>query len=309
MMQAGGTSPVNTRSPQPVGYGPGGLGGAAQADFDSLIDLITSTVAPTTWDGCGGAGLDRPVRDQPQPRRQPDAGSPRGNRRPAGAVAAPAGPAGDDRSPLHHAQRQLLRADRRRLRLRHRRQRRRRRRPAARSATDPITGDRAIIVRPRTSAPGAPTSRPTWTSPSRRTASAWPCRSSAASPAAGGQLGFAILSDIEAYFFIQAAQGDRRQQHAAGPQGHALQRPAGVRLRHLAEPVRDQRDPGGGRLRRRPAAGDRRALRRHVHDRAGRGLPRPALRAADRGAVLQQDRRGRRRSPSTANVRRTAAPP
>ena len=38
------------------GFGPGGLGGGSQADFDSLIDLITSTVQPTTWDTVGGPG-------------------------------------------------------------------------------------------------------------------------------------------------------------------------------------------------------------------------------------------------------------
>ncbi|HAY81119.1 MAG TPA: hypothetical protein DCY79_15040 [Planctomycetaceae bacterium] len=31
-------------------------GGAAQADFDSLIELITSTIAPQSWDEVGGAG-------------------------------------------------------------------------------------------------------------------------------------------------------------------------------------------------------------------------------------------------------------
>ena len=36
--------------------GPGGMGGATQADFDSLIDLITSTVKPSTWDHMGGPG-------------------------------------------------------------------------------------------------------------------------------------------------------------------------------------------------------------------------------------------------------------
>jgi general secretion pathway protein D len=46
----------NTRTSQPVGYGPGGLGGASQADFDTLIELITSTIAPTTWVDAGGAG-------------------------------------------------------------------------------------------------------------------------------------------------------------------------------------------------------------------------------------------------------------
>ena len=34
----------------------GGQGGGNEADFDSLIDLITSTVAPTTWDEVGGPG-------------------------------------------------------------------------------------------------------------------------------------------------------------------------------------------------------------------------------------------------------------
>lgn len=35
-------------------------GGGTQADFDSLIDLITSTVAPTTWDQVGGPGSIAP---------------------------------------------------------------------------------------------------------------------------------------------------------------------------------------------------------------------------------------------------------
>ncbi len=36
--------------------GPGGMGGGAQADFDSLIELITTTVKPQTWDEVGGPG-------------------------------------------------------------------------------------------------------------------------------------------------------------------------------------------------------------------------------------------------------------
>jgi general secretion pathway protein D len=40
----------------PVGAGPGGAGGGVAADFDSLIQLITSTIAPTTWDEVGGSG-------------------------------------------------------------------------------------------------------------------------------------------------------------------------------------------------------------------------------------------------------------
>jgi hypothetical protein len=38
----------------------GGRGGGAEADFDSLIDLITSTIRPTTWDGVGGVGSVAP---------------------------------------------------------------------------------------------------------------------------------------------------------------------------------------------------------------------------------------------------------
>ncbi len=56
---AGG--PMMPQSPGPAGYGPGGLGGGAMADFDSLIDLITATVAPDTWEETtGGAGTIEP---------------------------------------------------------------------------------------------------------------------------------------------------------------------------------------------------------------------------------------------------------
>lgn len=34
----------------------GAQGGAGNADFDSLIDLITTTIQPTSWDNVGGAG-------------------------------------------------------------------------------------------------------------------------------------------------------------------------------------------------------------------------------------------------------------
>ncbi|MCO6455221.1 MAG: general secretion pathway protein GspD [Pirellulaceae bacterium] len=42
------------RPSQPIG--PAGLGGGVQADFDSLIELITSTIAPQSWDDVGGPG-------------------------------------------------------------------------------------------------------------------------------------------------------------------------------------------------------------------------------------------------------------
>jgi general secretion pathway protein D len=43
--------------PQQIPFGgPGGMGGGVQPDFDSLIELITTTIAPTTWTEVGGAG-------------------------------------------------------------------------------------------------------------------------------------------------------------------------------------------------------------------------------------------------------------
>ncbi len=45
---------------QATGYGPGGLGGGAAADFDSLIELITSTISPDSWDDVGGTGSIAP---------------------------------------------------------------------------------------------------------------------------------------------------------------------------------------------------------------------------------------------------------
>jgi general secretion pathway protein D len=50
----GGMGGASGPSSMPIGSGPGGLGGAASADFDSLIDLIVSTVATETWAENGG---------------------------------------------------------------------------------------------------------------------------------------------------------------------------------------------------------------------------------------------------------------
>jgi general secretion pathway protein D len=56
--------PPGTGVPQSFGFaspgGPGGLGGGAQPDFASLIQLITSTIQPTTWDENGGPGAIYP---------------------------------------------------------------------------------------------------------------------------------------------------------------------------------------------------------------------------------------------------------
>ena len=52
--------PGGMSSSIPMGGGPGGLGGAGAADFDSLISLITSTVQPSTWEEVGGTGTIAP---------------------------------------------------------------------------------------------------------------------------------------------------------------------------------------------------------------------------------------------------------
>jgi general secretion pathway protein D len=53
-------SPPVSGVPQQINFGPGGLGGGSQADFDPLIDLITATIAPQTWDTVGGPGSIQP---------------------------------------------------------------------------------------------------------------------------------------------------------------------------------------------------------------------------------------------------------
>ncbi|MCA9262501.1 MAG: hypothetical protein KDA60_01585 [Planctomycetales bacterium] len=40
----------------PLGFGPGGPGGGTQADFTTLTDLIEATVEPDTWEAQGGTG-------------------------------------------------------------------------------------------------------------------------------------------------------------------------------------------------------------------------------------------------------------
>ncbi|MEX0867540.1 MAG: hypothetical protein WD030_09290, partial [Pirellulales bacterium] len=54
----GGITPpgIHAQSSSPSGFTTGGNGGAARADFDAIIQLMTSTVAPTTWAEVGGPG-------------------------------------------------------------------------------------------------------------------------------------------------------------------------------------------------------------------------------------------------------------
>lgn len=58
----GGNGPVAGMNPGGMGYGPGGMGGGIVADFDSLIDLITNTIAVDSWDEVGGPGHIEPFR-------------------------------------------------------------------------------------------------------------------------------------------------------------------------------------------------------------------------------------------------------
>ncbi|WP_254506709.1 general secretion pathway protein GspD [Anatilimnocola floriformis] len=56
MSEGNGLFPTATsRNPATPG-GPGGMGGGVQADFDPLIDLITSTIEPDSWQDVGGPG-------------------------------------------------------------------------------------------------------------------------------------------------------------------------------------------------------------------------------------------------------------
>ncbi|NLE37064.1 MAG: hypothetical protein GX621_03470 [Pirellulaceae bacterium] len=59
MAQPGARRPGSMAGGGPAmgGFGPGGLGGGSQAEFEPLIDLITSTVKYNTWQEYGGEGL------------------------------------------------------------------------------------------------------------------------------------------------------------------------------------------------------------------------------------------------------------
>jgi general secretion pathway protein D len=54
---AGGGAPGGS---MPIGFGPGGLGGGSQADFTQLMELIQSTIDPTGWADAGGEGSIAP---------------------------------------------------------------------------------------------------------------------------------------------------------------------------------------------------------------------------------------------------------
>ncbi len=132
-------SPNFVNAPQ-VTYGTRNL---SREDFEPLIQLIRTSVAPGTWQsgpdqgynpggyGYGGGRrwsrargraayrFDHAVLPEHQPDHSPHVRGSRRDRRPASAASPSAGPPDLRRGAVHHGQRQLLRADRRRLRLRH----------------------------------------------------------------------------------------------------------------------------------------------------------------------------------------------
>jgi general secretion pathway protein D len=61
-MASDGSSSLSGSPISQYSGGPGGLGGGTQADFESLIELITTTIAPTTWDDVGGPGSIQPFQ-------------------------------------------------------------------------------------------------------------------------------------------------------------------------------------------------------------------------------------------------------
>jgi general secretion pathway protein D len=280
----------------PLGFGPGGLGGGSQPDFDSLIELITTTVQPESWDEVGGPGA---IHQH------------------AGNLSLVISQTQEVHEEIADLLDQLRRLQDLQVTI------------EVRFITlndnfferigidfDFDIDDNTSQINPTRALPRT-TPAPAWRSAwirrgSPRTTSTSFTQGSfgSAVPQFGGfdaataaNFGFAILSDIEVFFLLQAAQGDDRTNVLQAPKVTLFNGQHGVRLRHLATAVRDQRDPGRRRLRRRPPAGDRGAQRRHVAQRAGRGLARPAVRAADAGAVLQPDRRRGGRSPSPARRR------
>ncbi len=59
---SGGTAPAFGNGDRPGAGISGGAGGGAIADFDSLMDLIETTIAPDTWEALGGPSTMSPYR-------------------------------------------------------------------------------------------------------------------------------------------------------------------------------------------------------------------------------------------------------
>jgi general secretion pathway protein D len=194
----------------PIGSGPGGMGGGANADFDSLIDLIVSTVASETWAENGGGEAEiRPfptnlslVISQTQAVHEQIA---------------------DLLEQLRRLQDLQVTIEVRFIRLNDSFFERigidfdANIGPAANANTINPDGTvnrsaaSAIVGVDAPTGPGLPTFTADLDVPFRQGsfAASVPVMTSF-DPATAANFGFAILSDIEAYFLIQAAQGDSR---------------------------------------------------------------------------------------------------
>ncbi|MBI1901638.1 MAG: general secretion pathway protein GspD, partial [Planctomycetia bacterium] len=221
--------------PAPLGAGPGGLGGAGQPDFDSLIELITTTVAPQTWDDAGGPGSikefetnltlvvsnTRDVHDQiadllEQLRRLQDLQvtievrfiTLNDNFFERIGVDFDFDIDDDIDRPFQVFGEQDLNAA-----------------PTSTSGTDVPAFDHPRSIQDRDHGPGVTvglergsTFRADLDIPFRN--GSFPLaipQFGGFQPGAGAELGFAILSDLEAFFFIEASQGDRRSNVLQAP--------------------------------------------------------------------------------------------
>ncbi len=219
----------------PFGAGAGGMGGAALADFQSLIDLIQTTVNPTSWDAQGGPGSISPfptnlslvisntqeVHEQiadllEQLRRMQDLqvtvevrfitlndnfferigvdfdfdiNDKIDGRRGVtfGQVVTPADPANDEQEVRDLSDKDSSRGVTVGLSA-----------PVGLGAPASFSADLDIPFRQGSFALATP-------------------QFGGYDGTAGAQLGFAILSEIEAFFFIEAAQGDRRSNVLQAP--------------------------------------------------------------------------------------------
>ena len=261
MGASGMLSSLGTQNQPSTGFGPGGMGGAAMADFDTLIELITTTIAPDSWDEVGGAGAIEPfpinlslVISQTQEVHEQIADLLDQLRRLQDLqvtievrfitlndnfferIGIDFDFAIDDNVDID-----LIRGSE-------------------------VTGGLGDDVGPSATI-GLTTEGPTPDAgpgihPGQLRLDTAPVRQFRRGD--GGQL---RLRHPERHRSLLPAAGRRRRpthERAPGAEGHAVQRPDGVRHGPVGTAVRDQRHPGGRRFRRRTATGDRRAQRRHV---------------------------------------------
>jgi hypothetical protein len=327
----GGRGPVSGM-PAAVPFGPPNVGGGGQADFQSLIDLITNTVGgPGVWADQGGNGQIRPldislsivvlqtqeIHEQiadllDQLRRLQDLqvtievrfislndtfferigvdfdfNIQTGVNEPLNMTAVPT-QGGGSSSPGQYGINVAPGAARRS-------------RPAGGSGRGPQSQRHREPAAGGGGRRGGPAVQPAEQQHLQLLLRPVPAgqlqrrpRAAVPRPAVGGRLGRVVrVRDPLRHRGLLPHRGRPGQhpvQRAPGAEGHAVQRPKRLRLRHAAAAVRDLGDAGRGRVRRRPAAGDHGSQRGHRRERRGGRLQRPAVRATDARPVLLADR-------------------